>query len=160
MTKNILIPIDFCVASLNTLKLVLESNKTQDIFANLIYSEYSSDSEMDLLFYSPSKIINKNLTGEFKEALEILKNRYSSLKHVAIKLFHGNNLNYLENFLSANKIQEIYLPKTYQLKLVNRAFNSISLLKKAPLVVNEIDWEQHLNTTEQEHLTALFNKSL
>ena len=66
----------------------------------------------------------------------------------------------MENFLSANKIQEIYLPKTYQLKQVNRAFNSISLLKKAPLVVNEIDWEQHLNTTEQEHLTALFNKSL
>ncbi|MCC6372356.1 MAG: hypothetical protein IT236_15235 [Bacteroidia bacterium] len=160
MTKNILIPIDFCVASLNTLKLVLESNKAQKISVILVHAEYLSDSEMDLLFYSPYNIIDKNLTVEFKEALEILKNRYSTLEGIFIKLFHGNNLNYMQNFLSANKIEEIYLPKTYQLKQAKRTFNSVTLFKRSSLPVFEMDWEQHLNETEQEHLSALFNRSL
>ncbi len=157
MTKNILIPIDFCVASLNTLKLVLEENRTQPVSIVLVYAEYLSDSEMDLLFYSPYKIIDKKSTDEFKEALEVLKNKYSTLNTIVIKLLHGNNSNYLENFLSANRISEIYLPKSYKLKLLKNAFDPTKLLQQSTVSVFEKDWKQHLNKTEQEHLIALFN---
>lgn len=157
MAKNILIPIDFCVASLNTLRLVLEENKTEEIHATLVFAEYLNDSELDLLFYSSERIIAKHMTNEFKEALEVLKNRYTTLKEVDIKHLHGNNKAYAKNFLSANKINEIHLPKTYKLKITNQGFNPEAMLRKTYIPVFEKEWEQYLNKSEQEHLIALFN---
>ena len=158
MVKNILIPTDFCVASLNTLKQAMEVDGTQDISVVLAYAEYLSDSEMDLLFYSPSKIINEKLRPEFKEAIEILRNRYSNLKKISIKLFHGNSLGYLENFISANNIAEIYLPKSYRFRTQGRSFDPVKLFRQSSVRVVEKDWEQYLNKSEQEHLIALFNQ--
>src|SRR5690606_24867388 len=124
--KTILVPIDFSVASLNTLKLALESSNEKHISAVLIFSELLNDSISDLLFYKPRRIINALIGPEFKEALEILKNRYEGrLMDLQIKLFHGVNKNYLNNFLDANKITHIYIPKAYKLKTIKKSFDPI-----------------------------------
>ena len=68
MVKNILVPIDFQVASLNTMKLALEDREDCEVRVILMYSEFLTDSISDLLFYSPHKIIDAKLTPEFKEA--------------------------------------------------------------------------------------------
>lgn len=157
MVKKILIPTDFCVASLNTLRQVLEVNNAEQMYIVLVYAEHTSDSEIDLLFYSPEKIISKNITSQFREALEVLRNRYSSLRGIEIKLLHGNSSGYVRNFLSANSISEIHLPKTYKLKISKNGFDPVDVLRKASVPVFEKDWEQYLNKSEQEHLIALFN---
>jgi len=53
MPKTILIPIDFRVASLNTLKYALERSSGSPHRVILIYAEYLEDSITELLFYRP-----------------------------------------------------------------------------------------------------------
>jgi len=158
MVKTILVPIDFRVASLNTLKLALESSSEIHIAAILIYAEHLNDSITDLLFYKPRRIINSLLSPEFKEALEILKNRYEGkLIDIEIKLFHGVNKNYLNNFLEANKVTHIYVPKDYKLKTSARSFDPLQILKKSDLPIFEMQWINSNNQSEQEQLSSLFN---
>jgi hypothetical protein len=53
MPKRILIPIDFSVESLNTLKRALDGLGDTHVEVILMYAEYLSDSITELLFYSP-----------------------------------------------------------------------------------------------------------
>jgi len=158
MVKNILVPIDFHVASLNTLKLGLAHCKGEKVKAVLMYAQHLDDSITELMFYSPKKIIRSLLSPEFNQALEILRNHFEgSLQEVAIELFHGNNKSFLNNFLHAHKIQEIFIPKTYELKKAKRAFDPLPLLKSTNTKLTELDWNANYNKTEQEQITALFN---
>jgi hypothetical protein len=158
MVKNILVPIDFRVASLNTLKLAMDYCKDQKVNAVLIYAQHLDDSITELMFYSPRKIIRSLQSAEFNHALEIIKNRFEGiLGDIKIELFHGNNKNFLNNFLSAQKIEEIFIPKTYELKITKRAFDPIPVIKTANIRVVELEWNVTYNKTEQEQLIALFN---
>jgi hypothetical protein len=158
MAKTILIPIDFSVASLNTLKLALErgTNKTYNVV--LLYAVLPSDSITELLFYSKDEIINARITTDFIEALEVIKNRFEKkLNDVSILPFHGSNLNALENLLHANRVDEIFIPGSYKLQLAKRAFDPIPMLKEAAVPVSEIHWNQQPLFNENNHLKALFN---
>ncbi len=158
MAKTILVPIDFRVASLNTLRLALESFPGEKLRVILIYSLHLDNSITDLLFHSPSKTINGVLTPEFKEALEILKNRFrDQLQFVSIKLFYGNNQGFLKNFVNANRIDTIVIPKSYRFQRTNRAFDPTPLLRKMNVELVEVDWHHNYTQTQQEQLLALFN---
>ena len=65
MGKKILIPIDFRIESLNTLKYALEERKQEKSSVILMYSAYNSDSITDLLFYNPTKIVETLPSSEF-----------------------------------------------------------------------------------------------
>lgn len=158
MTVTVLVPIDFSVASLNTLKLALESNKDSGVRAILLYAELLSDSITEMLFYSPEKIIEKKQTNEFREALEILNNRYKHHENeIIIRFLHSYDKNYLISLLEANRVDKIYLPKNYVLKTRGASFNPIPLLKSTQFPIYETEWETSTNKSEQEQLAALFN---
>lgn len=158
MAKTILVPIDFRVESLNTLKLILNQSTENSIEVVLMYAEFLSDSISDLLFYSQEKIINARMKPEFRKAMEILKNRFENkIRRFEIEIFHGRNQNALERYMKAHKIDEIYIAKTYHLKITGQAFDPLPLLKKYQLPVYQIDWDQKLETSEEDHLNALFN---
>ncbi len=158
MVKTILVPTDFRVASLNTLKLALENNKEFKVNVILLYSEFLTDSITDLLFYSPHKIIQARTTPEFKEALEVLKNRFEgTLYEINIKLLHSNQIDFLRSFLKGNNIDEIYIPKTYVLQTPNYSFDPVPILKKINASVSEAEWTDTYYQTEQQQLAALFN---
>lgn len=53
--KNILIPIDFTIESLNTLKFALEENKNEQLTVVLMYATHLSDSITELLFIHNTK---------------------------------------------------------------------------------------------------------
>ncbi|HQA59356.1 MAG TPA: hypothetical protein PK033_15990, partial [Acetivibrio sp.] len=74
--KNILIPIDFTIESLNTLKFALEENKNEQLTVVLMYATHLSDSITELLFYSQYKIIQKLINQPFKDAINIINNTY------------------------------------------------------------------------------------
>lgn len=160
MAKIILIPVDFCVASLNTLKLALDSFKEEKTEILLVYAEYLDDSITDLMFYSENRRIQTLLSqsSEFEEGLEIIKNRYHQNIHsITMKLIHSSNRNFLNKFLAGNNVEEIFIPKDYKFRLLKRAFDPVDLLKEIKLPVTEISWDTGYTQSEQEQLNALFN---
>jgi len=158
MPINILIPTDFCVASLNTVKIALDENKNRPVKIVLLYAEFLNDSITDLLFYSPQKIIKSKLSPEFKEALEVLSNRYGlKPSDIVIELLHHNNTSRLQFILQTNNITAVYIPSEYQLKALKNAFNPIPLLQSLNIYLHKASWNLNTNSNEQEQLTSLFN---
>jgi hypothetical protein len=156
--KKILVPIDFNVESLNTLKRALDSLGDIKVEVILMYSEYLSDSITELLFYSPDEKRKKMVTPIFQEGLTILKNRYEKIVlNIAIEFFHGYGSSALMNFVEGQKIDIIFIPKSYTLKPLKNGFNPIPIIKKSKLPYHEIDWERNLTDVHQHQLSHLFN---
>lgn len=140
MKTRILIPTDLTIESLNTLKLALA--QLPDVEVVLVYPCILSNSISDLLFYSPSKILQQKMSQDFYAALEILKNHFESQLHsLKVELFHGNGLSALKNFLGANQIDSIYLPSRFQFKWEENSFDIVKLLLKTNLPIHKIDWQ-------------------
>jgi Universal stress protein family len=157
MATTILIPTDFCVESLNTMRLALRSFENEKVNVILMYSEFLTDSITELLFYNPNKTIQKLKTAEFDEALSVIKNRYeTSLNIVEFAVFHGTNGQAIRNFAEAKNIDLIYIPKNYRFKLLENGFNPISAIKKSKLTFHEIEWKD--TSVEELQLSALFNE--
>jgi hypothetical protein len=157
MVKKVLIPTDFKIESLNTLKYCLEERKHEKSSVILMYSAYNSDSITELLFYNPAKIVEGLVSTNFKDAINIIKNTYeSSIHSFKIELFHGLNRNAFLNFYEAHKIDLVYLPKEYRLKLYENGFDPIPLIKKSKVQYREVAWTSEHDLTENDHLNQLF----
>lgn len=158
MATKILIPTDFHVESLNTLKLAMNHLESYEVDVVLMYSEDLGNSITELLFYNPKKVIESLRTKEFDEALSILKNRFESrIKSISYEIFHGYRVKLMEDFIESKNIDSIYLPKTYHLQMPNKGFDTIPLIKKSKLSYKELDWEAGLNSSEEYQLSTLFN---
>lgn len=157
-TKTILIPTDFRVASLNYLKIALENVGEERVNIVLVYAEHQSDAIGELLFYSADKRIDSLMSPHFREALEVIRNRFESkLNHLSIQLFHGYTLAAFKNMLEGSSIDEIIVPKNYRFDLSGRAFDLLPMIRKVNLPCTEIEWNINVNTTGQEQLHILFN---
>ena len=159
MSKTILIPIDFRVASLNTLKFALERSSGGPNRVILIYAEYLEDSITELLFYRPESKIASKITPEFRDALEVLRNRFEfQIEDLDIKLFHNRSRRGLRRFIENHEVDEIYIPQTYRLKMPKKAFDLVNIIKQSNLDYKEIDWLQDQTVaSEKDHLEYLFN---
>jgi nucleotide-binding universal stress UspA family protein len=157
MTKTILVPTDLQVASLRTLKVALEHGEESPSLVILLYAELLTDSISNLLFYSPDKLIDSKITDEFREALEILKNRFGKkIGSISIRLFHGHNSRAMNNFLEANGVDHIFIPSTYKLKTNIRAFDPIPMIRRSAVPFTEITWDRS-HPGKQDQLTSLLH---
>jgi hypothetical protein len=157
MVKKILIPTDFKIESLNTLKYSLEERKQEKSSVILMYSAYNSDSLAELLFYNPAKILDALISSNFKDAINIIKNTYeSSLHSFKIELFHGLNKNAFLNFHEVHEIDLVYLPKDYCLNPFKNGFDPIPLIKKSKVQYNEVAWTSEHGLTDKDDLNQLF----
>jgi hypothetical protein len=157
MAKNILVPIDFSTPSLNTLKIALEENKNEELNLWLIYAHNLSSSITELLFYSQKKIIQSLMNSDFEDAFNILKNTFeSSIKSIHIELFHGSNANAFTNYALAKKIDLVYFPKNYTLKLGKNGFNPILLIKKSSVSYKAVSWPSDNNDNDNNSINQLF----
>jgi hypothetical protein len=158
MATKILIPTDFHVESLNTLKLAVNLIEADKVDVVLMYAENLSSSITELLFYNPKKIIESLKTSEFEEAISILKNRYeTSINSISYEVFHGYRVAALEYFIESKDIDLIYLPKTYKLKMPKNGFDPIPMIKKSNLTYKELNWEVGHHTSEEVQLNTLFS---
>ncbi|MBK9300793.1 MAG: hypothetical protein IPN14_09340 [Bacteroidetes bacterium] len=155
--KNILIPIDFTIESLNTLKFALEENKNEQLTVVLMYATHLSDSITELLFYSQYKIIQKLINQPFKDAINIINNTYeSTLQILKIETFHGFHINALKHFLDAHHIEMIYIPLNYRLRTNKNSFDPIPMLKKSTFKYKEVSWHTNNTTSHEDELIQLF----
>ena len=159
MPKTILIPIDFRVASLNTLKYALERSPGGPNRVILMYAEYLEDSITELLFYRPESKIASKITPEFRNALEVLRNRFEfQIVNLDIKLFHNRSRRGLRRFIENHLVDEIYIPQTYRLQMPKKAFDLVNIIRQCNLDYQEIDWLQEKGVaSEKDHLEYLFN---
>ena len=157
MVKKILIPTDFKIESLNTLKYSLEERKQEKSSVILMYSAYNSDSITDLLFYNPTKVVEALVNSNFNDAINIIKNTYeTSIHSFKIELFHGLNLNAFLNFYESHGIDLVYLPKDYCLKPYKNGFDPIPLIKKSKVQYSEVAWTSEQGTSNKDELNQLF----
>ena len=157
MEKTILIPIDFNVECLNTLKLALRRNEDNLNSIVLMYTHLSSSYITDLLFIPQHKVLDAMRTKEFDDALAIIKNRFErSIKHIKLRMFSGHNRNAFDLFLKGNNVDEIYVPKTYSL-IPPTGFDPLPLIQKCTLPVYEVKWENNLIVYPIHQLGPLFS---
>ncbi|PLK43275.1 MULTISPECIES: universal stress protein [Emticicia] len=159
MQKTILIPIDFRVASLNTLKYALENSSGGPHRVILIYAEYLQDSITELLFYRPQTKLASKITPEFKAALEVLKNRFEfQIVNLEMKLFHNRSRRGLRRFIENHEVDEVFIPKSYKLQMPKKAFDLVSIIRQGNFEYTEIDWPLGATiASERDHLEYLFN---
>jgi hypothetical protein len=155
--RTILIPTDFSIESLNTVKGALKHHEGENINLILVYGVYLSDSITDLLFFSKPKYLSTLQSEKFTQACEILKNKYDSQIHsLTVDLFTGYNQQAFENFLAGHSVDELFIPRSYRFKAGKRGFNLVPYFRKSSLPLTEIEWRESNLAPEKDRLAELF----
>lgn len=141
MKKTILIPTDFTVQSLNILKSILSSNPSNNTYNIILLHGFNlSDSITDLLFFSKFQQINSLSSPEFKEACEVIKNKFASqINSMTMDLFTGYTISSFNNYIEINKIDEIIMSDIEPSFSHKSSFNLSRFVKKckmSPITVN------------------------
>ncbi len=155
--KTILVPIDFRVASLNTLRLALELIDEPTVHVVLLHCETLDDSITERLFYSPRQIISDSTTNDFDDAVSILRNRFEHIiGNLRIELFHGYLQNTFDAMLERLNVDLIFVPDSYRLQLTKRAFDPLPYIKKCKVPHYELGLGQQYTMPEADRLENLF----
>lgn len=155
--KTILLPTDLQIESLNLLNHAIHKNSSTMLNIILLTGIRSSDSIVELLF--PSRNENASLISEdFKNAYQIIKNRNASIvKNIQVEFFSGVSHNAARNFIDANGVDEIFLPRDYKLNLsASGSFDIVPLLKGHPVATHEVSWTIHQHQPEKNLPAELF----
>lgn len=161
MPRSVLIPVDFRIESLNTLKFALGHHADQDVVVVLVYAVALTMSITDLLFYSRERMRDAHSTPAFDEALAILKNKHASIvKRIVMEPFHGVTQGAFSTFIEAHRIDEAYVPRRYRLAPIERCgFDILPFIRRSVLPVHEVDWDIRSDATGRDDLDALFSNS-
>lgn len=155
--KVILVPTDFRVASLRTLRLALELINEPTVDVVLLHCQTLDDSITELLFYSPTRIIEDLLTEDFGDAVSILRNRFEhTIGNLRIELFHGYAQSTFNSLLDRLKIDSIFVSQSYPLHLGKEAFDPWPYIRKCPVPYYEIGSNSHSTIPETDKLENLF----
>lgn len=155
--KTILIPTDFRVSSLNTLRLALERLEESSVDVVLLYCETLDASITELLFYSPERIIRDSVTNDFRDALSILMNRFENeIGALTVELFHGHVQSVFDTLLDTLRVDEIYVAKSYRLHLSKRAFDPMPYIERSSVPCYKVAWDQPRVMPEEDKLENLF----
>ena len=115
MKRNVVIPTDFSMDALKTLKEVLQhSDQGQQYNIILLHSALLDDSITDLMFYSKSKLLKKYSNEAFNSGLAIIRNKFEDrINSLRVELFTGFTQSAWDNFVEANQVNEIFVPSNY-----------------------------------------------
>lgn len=138
--KNILIPTDFTVHSLDIIVATAEKYKAEQLNILLMHGLSMSDSISDLMLFSRNNDRYKLISKEFENACMIIKNRYASVIHnLSVRFMHGNTRHIFRNFLHANQIDLIVFPADYTLqKACEQSIDVAGLLKHARCNIDKV----------------------
>lgn len=126
--RNVLIPTDFTVHSLDLVVAVAEKYQGEELNITLLHALAMPDSIMDLILLSRNNDRYKLITNEFKSACTILKNRFaSSIKDINVRFMHGSTRGVFRNFVEATKADVFVFPTDYTFKKAGG--NSIDISK-------------------------------
>lgn len=160
--RKILIPTDFRVSSLHTLRLALEEIDAPKVDVVLLYGTTLDTSITEMLFYSPRRIIADLLTDDFREGISILFNRFESkIGDWQIELFHGYRQRAFDTLLNTLGVDTCYMGRSYPYHLTGDAFDLTPFLQKSVVPCREVDWAHEVDIPfAEDGLESLFLQSV
>lgn len=157
MQKTVLIPTDYTVESLNTLKKFMAMTPAP-VHVLLLYCIRASDSIIELLFGRPEGEVDPMLSRTFNEACGILRSTYASkLLSLQVETFQGFTQNAFQNLLEARNVTEIVFPAGYTFRRQSRnSVDPMPFINRAVLPKTEVFWLAPERDTEKSELAELF----
>lgn len=154
--RTILVPTDFRVVSLHTLRLALELIEEPTVHVVLLHCLTLDDSITELLFYSPNRTVDDLSTDDFQHAINIIRNRFEhKIGELQMKLFHGRVQSTFDTLLETWQIDAIFVPKSYALHLGKRAFDPWPYIVRCPVPCYQLPWDWQ-SITEEDRLENSF----
>lgn len=118
--KNILIPTDFNIESLNCIKDLCRQDEDSRFQLTFIHLFKISDSITDLLMLSRRNKEYEYVSDDFYKACEALKANFPQIAAVRVDFFYGSTLGMFRNYLEGNGIDAVLELKNCSLKPLNK----------------------------------------
>jgi hypothetical protein len=125
--KNVLIPTDFTVHSLDLIVAAAQQFEGEQLNITLLHALAMPDI-MDLMLLSRNNDRYKLITKEFENACTIIKNRYASvIQRINVRFMHGSTKAVFRNFVEASQAHVLICPVDYSFQKASA--NSIDISK-------------------------------
>ncbi len=139
--KHIVIPTDFSIRSLKMVNQVAEHFRGEEQLAiTLLHTMHPPTAIIDLLFLGKKNEYNEMISEDFRDACEIIQNKYASvIKQLKVQFVYGNTRRVIKNFLEANQTSLVVLPEDFSFQYTNKnSQDAIPLLQKCGYPVLKI----------------------
>lgn len=159
MRKTILVPTDFSVESLHVLKNVLSDSNEGDSFnVILLHGIYLNDSITDLMFFSERKMLKSLTNAEFEDACLIIKNKFDSkVNSIRKDLFTGFTQATFDNYVEANRIDEICISDNYSLVFNGKSSYDLGpFIKNSKVSVKAVPYQPQTALPERGRVAEIF----
>lgn len=120
--KNVLIPTDFSIKSLKLINAAVERFKNEQLNIVLVHALEPDNSISGLLMLNKRLRVHELYTAEFREACEVMRNKYASvIGKIVVEFYYGTTRQYRNNFIEGRSISAVLFPADYKLALPSSA---------------------------------------
>jgi hypothetical protein len=131
--KNVLIPTDFSIRSLNLVKAAVQTNLDEPLNIVLVHFFKMSDNIQELMMLSKRMKDYDNISEAFKATCRELEDSYPQrINAIRIECFYGSTLAVFKNYLFGNGISLIIYDEHFRYKKVNKnSIDPLNIIKKS-----------------------------
>lgn len=126
--KNILIPTDFSINSLDCVPSLCAQFEGQELTICFIHLFKLSDSINELLLLGRRNKEYEHVSDSFYSECEKLKKQHPEIQSIKIDFFYGSTLGQFKNYLAANEIDSILHPADCSISKLNKTSIDPSIL--------------------------------
>lgn len=156
--KHVLIPTDFSIRSLRIVHGVVERFGAEPLNITLMHALQMPSSIMDLMMLSRRSSHYDMITEDYKDACEIIRNKYASSIHsLRTEFLLGNTKGVFRNFLLYNNIDVIVCAEKDEFRAPGKnSFNPASLIKRSRYPVCHVPLKQRKEKQLAASMSELF----
>jgi len=156
--KHVLIPTDFSIRSLRVIHSVVEKFSGEPLTIVMMHALKMPTSITDLMMLSRRSAHCDLITGDYKDACEIIRNKYaSSIKLLKTEFLFGNTSGVFRNFLQYQNIDVIVCPATEEFRLAGKdSYNPATLINKSKYPVYHMPLKQRKEKFLVSAMSELF----
>jgi hypothetical protein len=131
--KNILIPTDFSVRSLDLVKAAVYAGINEPMNILLVHCFKMSDDIQELMALARRRKDYEHISDEFKAVCAQLQERYPArINDIRVECFYGSTIAVFKNYLYANKIGLIIYDEHFRFTKVNKSsIDPLNIIKKS-----------------------------
>jgi len=157
--KNVLIPTDFSIKSLKLINAAVERFKDEGLNIVLVHALEPDHSISGLLLLNKRMKVHELYTQEFREACEVLRNKYASaIGKLVVDFYYGTTNYYKVNYLEGRNIDVVMFPSDYTLQLPSKASNNMQAIfgkGDYKIFYEKIQSSKQKSTVEESSLSEL-----
>lgn len=127
--KNVLIPTDFTIKSLKLITAAVERFKNEGLNITLVHALEPDHSISGMLMLNKRMKVHELYTQEFREACEVLRNKYASaINKLVVDFYYGTTNYYKISYMEGRNIDAVIFPSDYTLQLPSKASNNMHVI--------------------------------